>query len=480
MTTPDKEEMPTKHRNAGLGRLLVHEAWPHDIFGQGGCIASANHPDIAKAIVTACNAYEPLREALILAEKADRIHSKCQECEDGAQAPEACGDCFPSADDARVARRNVLKSLGVRMRDVDRARAIKAEPSICNCSQEDVHDYGPCGEDCRSLVVSTLPVNDRHHSAWIVANGSGTKWRYWNIFGPAWTPDREKATRYARREDAEAVHAADEDAWTVQPFVSSVEIPRSSDRQTSSASNGPDDLEPGELLPCPFCGGEPERIDFDEDDGEPENIGGSAITCKRCQCSTAVVFGYKETLFSSWNERAPANARAALKGAPQPASNDYQADASAPALSEKFTLPEKRLPDYWDRILGDERLHRARSRLSMHELRLLLTHAQNTWHGIDLLRGDEGPVIAYCQPCETFPNGRKMILQASMLVHQRRNKMPEHLRYPATHWMLAPADPPGAELNFSNDAERDGVSLKPDTSSQPASEAGKLSTDEVL
>ena len=69
-----------------------------------------------------------------------------------------------------------------------------------------------------------------------------------------------------------------------------------------------------DLKPCPFCGGEPERIDFDEDDGEPENIGGSAITCKRCQCSTAVVFGYKETLFSSWNERAPANARAALKG----------------------------------------------------------------------------------------------------------------------------------------------------------------------
>ena len=120
------------------------------------------HSLIEKSLVR--NAYEPMREALILAEKADRIHSKCQECEDGAQAPEACGDCFPSADDARVARRNVLKSLGVRMRDVDRARAIKAEPSICNCSQEDVHDYGPCGEDCRSLVVSTLPVNDRQTS----------------------------------------------------------------------------------------------------------------------------------------------------------------------------------------------------------------------------------------------------------------------------------------------------------------------------
>ena len=36
--------------------------------------------------------------------------------------------------------------------------------------------------------------------------------------------------------------------------------------------------------------------------------------------------------------------------------------------------------------------------------------------------------------------------------------------------------PPGAEVNFSNEAERDGVSLKPNTSSQPASEAGKLSS----
>ena len=174
MTTPDKEEMPTEDRTAGdfwaekrdgRWQLQMRHRGPGSSF----CVAQINHwADNSEALTTrianACNAYEPMRAALILAEKADRIHSKCQECEDGAQAPEACGDCFPSADDARVARRNVLKSLGVRMRDVDRARAIKAEPSICNCSQEDVHDYGPCGEDCRSLVVSTLPVNDRQTS----------------------------------------------------------------------------------------------------------------------------------------------------------------------------------------------------------------------------------------------------------------------------------------------------------------------------
>jgi len=55
-------------------------------------------------------------EALKAAEKADAIHCKCQECEDGAQAPEVCEHCFPSADDARVLRRNILAKAGLAMR----------------------------------------------------------------------------------------------------------------------------------------------------------------------------------------------------------------------------------------------------------------------------------------------------------------------------------------------------------------------------
>ena len=111
-----------------------------------------------------------------------------------------------------------------------------------------------------------------------------------------------------------------------------------------------DNLEPGKLRPCPFCGGEAERIDFDEDDDKPENVGGSAITCKRCKCSTAVVFGYKETLFSSWNERAPANARAALKGVPQPATPKEAAmtEAQIKHMVDRFLmwkLPEHFNPD---------------------------------------------------------------------------------------------------------------------------------------
>ena len=62
-----------------------------------------------------------------------------------------------------------------------------------------------------------------------------------------------------------------------------------------------DDLEPGDLRPCPFCGGEASRVDC-EDEGD-DNFGGSFICCTECEASGPVVFGYKETLYSSWNER---------------------------------------------------------------------------------------------------------------------------------------------------------------------------------
>ena len=51
---------------------------------------------------------------------------------------------------------------------------------------------------------------------WIVGNGDGTKWRTWVDGMPGWTDDRSAAIRFARREDAEAVHAEDEDAWKVE------------------------------------------------------------------------------------------------------------------------------------------------------------------------------------------------------------------------------------------------------------------------
>ena len=57
-----------------------------------------------------------------------------------------------------------------------------------------------------------------------------------------------------------------------------------------------------ELLPCPFCGGEAERIDFGPD--AAENEGGSCIACKRCQASGPVEFGFKENFIANWNRRA--------------------------------------------------------------------------------------------------------------------------------------------------------------------------------
>jgi hypothetical protein len=70
--------------------------------------------------------------------------------------------------------------------------------------------------DYAALIVKA--VNEFATQGWIVGNGDGTKWRHWTDCGPEWVTDRNSATRFARREDAEAVHAADEDAWTVERF----------------------------------------------------------------------------------------------------------------------------------------------------------------------------------------------------------------------------------------------------------------------
>lgn len=373
MTAPNKKSSTTMDRTAGLADLRLSSDWPGDIENAKGELVATCYigegtgdkdADLAARIVTACNAFETMREALILAEKADRIHSKCQECEDGAQAPEACGDCFPSADDARIARRNVLKSLGVRMRDVDRARAIKAEPSICNCSQEDVHDYGPCGEDCRSLVISTLPVNDRHHSG-------GDNERLQNVI-TATIEDVE-----LREELADIITLA--------------------------------------LTSAPEVLADPRGLDVLLD----------AIVC----------------LFRD-------NARAALKGVTQPASDSYQADACEPASSEKFNVRSEWLPIETAPKDGSKFIGLCRG--LVYSVRWELYY--DKWP-----HQDGGPTYRGGWSAETWD---------------------QHMPCSPTHWMPLPS-PPGAEVNFSNDAGSDAVSLKSNTSSHPATEAGKLSTDEV-
>lgn len=65
-----------------------------------------------------------------------------------------------------------------------------------------------------------------------------------------------------------------------------------------------------ELKPCPFCGGEAERITL----VDAENFGGDVISCKKCECCTRVVFGEKEGLVEFWNRRAELSTLKAVQG----------------------------------------------------------------------------------------------------------------------------------------------------------------------
>ena len=67
--------------------------------------------------------------------------------------------------------------------------------------------------------LAALRTADAEPGGWIVGNAKGDRWRTWESGMPDWTDDREKAIRYARREDAEMAHAEDDDAWKVMPFL---------------------------------------------------------------------------------------------------------------------------------------------------------------------------------------------------------------------------------------------------------------------
>ena len=58
------------------------------------------------------------------------------------------------------------------------------------------------------------------------------------------------------------------------------------------------------LLPCPFCGGEAERVDVPAEADYDDGAGGSFIQCRRCVASTGLHYEFKENLVSSWNDRA--------------------------------------------------------------------------------------------------------------------------------------------------------------------------------
>lgn len=56
---------------------------------------------------------------------------------------------------------------------------------------------------------------------YIVSNGARDRFRCWGQLGPEWTEDRDAALRFARRQDADAFAAEDEDAWAIVPIIES-------------------------------------------------------------------------------------------------------------------------------------------------------------------------------------------------------------------------------------------------------------------
>jgi hypothetical protein len=74
------------------------------------CFMTSDGPTRANARLVA--AAPDLLEAAQLLEAAEHARQFCEEC-DGEGEPEACGECFPSFDDARVKRRlAIVKAIG--------------------------------------------------------------------------------------------------------------------------------------------------------------------------------------------------------------------------------------------------------------------------------------------------------------------------------------------------------------------------------
>lgn len=93
----------------------------------------------------------------------------------------------------------------VEWRDAVAALAHPAKPAVQEGN--DPYDRG------RRDVLNVEP------GGFIVTNATGTRFRKWVAGVPTWTNDRKEAVRYARREDAEAVHFEDDEIWFIQPFI---------------------------------------------------------------------------------------------------------------------------------------------------------------------------------------------------------------------------------------------------------------------
>lgn len=65
--------------------------------------------------------------------------------------------------------------------------------------------------------------------------------------------------------------------------------------------------------------------------------------------------------------------------------------------------------DYWERIGSDERLKNARSKLSMHELRILFQHARDSLQSPPIPSGDAEKLTADLVPYSSIVGGGLML-----------------------------------------------------------------------
>lgn len=70
-----------------------------------------------------------------------------------------------------------------------------------------------CAQDLEAALSQARVVG------WVIADGQGARWRCWGDSGPEWTPDRDRALQFARRDDAEAFARDDEDSWLIHPVT---------------------------------------------------------------------------------------------------------------------------------------------------------------------------------------------------------------------------------------------------------------------
>lgn len=347
------EVKPTEDRTAVKFRSTDRGMAGHYISDDTGrLIAIAQSAARAAQIVTACNAYEPMREAL-----------------------------------SKIAN--------------------------CGQSQEPDHwQFRVMARDTSNAALSTLPVNDRHHSGSDNARLREAE----NAFGADTDDDVTDWGQENIEENARAARSTSGDVERLRDALAGLEM--------LYERPGEDSIEQFERIGDVFY-----------------KQTGYLRPGKDCRLHDPDV---RSAVWRKWIDAKIDAARAALKGVPQPASDDNQADAGAPALSEKVNgtsewLPIETAPKNGARVLIFRKSHVA---IGQFDDDKYLKRPVPFWSGTDAAIWGKA---------------------------WAKSNAP-------THWMPLPS-PPGAELNFSNDAERDAVSLKPDTSSQPASEAGKLSTD---